>query len=275
MSIKKIKSDSLLIDRTIKMLTVVWFLSVLAVLCLYPPFWALMDDAGHVQKAIGGFEGKTFWQWVSSVIQGDFGWGMFRPIYDVFIYVFYSAFWRSSRLAYLVIYFINVAIFWFWSVLFRKIAEPVLLANKQNAKTYQWLFLALCFLFTPHFNLIFFASLQERFVLLFGAFAFLGVFNMEEKNGMSVSSILYLIGGILLSLLSKATALFLIIPLVLWLLILWNRERKLGFLWLSVILIFIEVGFGLFFLSIRGGYTHQYRLGSIFSLFFSIFIVII
>ncbi len=255
-------------NQLVKFLAALWFVGVLSVFIFYPPYWALMDDASHLNEASAGFFKLPLTWWVSHFVKDDFGWGMFRPMYAVFIYLFYGPFSNSPALGYFVLALVNFSIFWIWALLFErslKCWKPDLKPN--SFVIYRYLFFIFCFLFSPNFTLFFFASLQERLVLLFGALAFYGMLELTQNN-INWKSIFCVITGVLLALFSKASALFLILPIFLWLLILCMSEEKPIFLWVSLVLICLGIGFGYFFLSIRTGYTSDYKLSLIFSHFF-------
>lgn len=251
-------------DYALRWLAFIWSFGVFLVLVILPPEWALMDDVGIHQLALDNFDGKNFWQYLSEFVWGDFGWGMFRPMYAAYSYVFYGAFCRSSQAAYLFLYLINTCIFWIWSQLFSKCIECSE-SDLKRIKIYQTLFFILCFLFVPHQNLFFFGSLQERLIICFGSIAFWSVIEMNRTGQVRAGTIAALLAGGLLALLSKATALFLIPPLTLWLLWLGisNRKYKTNFFCTALLAAALGIGFGYLFLRIRTGYTSSYQINSL------------
>jgi len=249
----------------VRALAFLWFAAGLCVFLFFPPYWALMDDWGHIQSAAAGFEGQNLWPYVSGFVKADFGWGMFRPFYAIFIYLFYGTFWQSSRLAYLVLYLLNVLLFFAWAVLFERCL--IRFAGAKRAKTgpfafYRWLFFIFCFLFSPNFTLFFFASLQERLVLLFGALAFSGMVGFAahtEQSRFPWAAFVLILLGVLCAAMSKATAIFFLPAFAGWSLVRFWDTKKPRFLILAGILIFLAAGFAFYFYSIRGGYTSGYQ----------------
>jgi len=188
---------------------VAWLLGVLCLFLFYPPYWALMDDHGHLINAVNHFGGLNLFQYVAHFVDGDRDWGMFRPMYAVFIYVFYGIFKSSSQLGYLFICVFNFSIFWIWALLFGRCLVIFSQDLKKNQLYFfRWLFLIFCFLFSRNYTLFFFASLQERLLLFFGSLAFLGMIRMIEMKKMTIWYLSAVLIGVILALLSKATALF-------------------------------------------------------------------
>jgi len=195
--------------QSARALGLLWFLGVLGIFLFYPPYWALMDDHAHLLLAEHGFNGQNLWQYVIGFVQSDLGWGMFRPLYAVFIYLFYGLFKGSSQIAYLFIFFVNTVTFWVWAVLFERCIGKFLSVDKPNdIKIYRWLFFVFCFLFSPNYTLFFFASLQERLLLLFGSLAFYGFVRLLEEQKIVFWPTVFFSAGTLFALLSKATAIF-------------------------------------------------------------------
>lgn len=239
---------------------------------IWPPFWALMDDGTLVASAQNHFSGKDFYHFVfDSTITDMRGWGLFRPVYYSYIYLFYGYFRSSSIFAYVFIFILTTTTFWMWALLFEKcMAQVWKNASENHLMFFRWLFFLLCFLFTPHYNLLFFSSLQERFVLLFDALAFWGLLSMAGHKRAHPIFTSALIAGSFLAFFSKLTFVFQMPLLTLWLFILWRDMRKQCFLILCVIMLVLTFSFILFSLSIRTGYTSGYQLASIGQVFWSI-----
>ena len=248
-------------NQLVKIMGIGWFFFFLITLLEYPPKWALMDDVGLVQLAKTNFNGLGFFAYIKEFVKGDFGWGMFRPLYGVYSYVFYGLLWKSSFYAYLILFCLNTAIFFLWSFIFRKsigFIDPII--DKQKLNFYSWLFFVSCFLFTPHINLFFFSSLQERLLLLFGGVAALGLIVIYDSKQNIRLGWLSLFAGIIAALLSKASAIFLIPPCVIWMFLVALQRKSFSLLSAAISVGLIGICFGYFFLLIRSGYTEGYQL---------------
>lgn len=236
---------------------------LLSVYLFLPPYWALMDDWGQINSAAQQFEGKNLVQYLAEFVRGDFGWGMFRPVYGLFIYLFYGTFWKSSQLAYLFIYALNLGIFWAWGTLFEKtiyLFTPNI--EKPRAGIFKWFFFIFCFLFSPNYTIFFFASLQERLILIFGAAAYYGMLKLAENDQTVRPGAIWLFAGTAFCLMSKASAIFLVPPFAVWLAILFWQKREIKFarLFLGIIALGAAFAYGLY--SIRKGYTDQYLVSA-------------
>ena len=254
---------------SVNLLAIGWISGIFLIFFIYPPYWALMDDASYWYLAKGGFENMNFIEWLAYFTHHDFSWGMFRPLYAIFIYGFYGSFWQSSALAYSFIFIINLSVFWIWSILFEKsLLQAFRLNSSQETKIYRTLFFIFCFLFSPNYTLFFFASLQERLVLIFGSISLLAMLNIHGGRASFLRSSALMLVGVISALLSKATALFFIPYYILWLLALGIAKRKWFYGWLAGLLCLLIVGAGLFFLSIRKGYTADYQIMTLTSNFF-------
>ncbi|PIQ85198.1 MAG: hypothetical protein COV74_09575 [Candidatus Omnitrophica bacterium CG11_big_fil_rev_8_21_14_0_20_45_26] len=250
-------------ERLAGSLLSLWLIGMLTLFIIMPPYWALMDDHGHLLRASRGFDGLNLWQFILHYLQDDRGWGMFRPLYAAFIYLFYGTFWQSSALAYLVIYLMNVAIFYGWGCLFEQTVQISLQARTNQTRVYRWLFVVFCFLFSSNYPMFFFASLQERLILLFGLLAygsFIHLMTRSEK-GLINSCLFFL--GLYLAILSKATAVAFIPCFFIGFLLRWRETREKQYGWILLWLIVSGLCFSQIFLSARQGYTDGYQFQSV------------
>lgn len=255
--------------RFVQFLAVSWFLGVLAIFLFYPPYWALMDDGQNLLYAQSGFDGMNLLEfvWNFTLHEGIERTGRFQPVYPLFMYLFYGFFAKSHFAAYLFTFFLNVIVFWIWAFLFARCMGKSQTGFYRNNTSYQWFFFLLCFLFTPHYNLFFYASLAERLVLLFASVAFYGMVRVGEKEQPAFWPSCLLVVGCLLAILSKEFSIFLLPPFVVWLFIFWLKRRNLGFLGLSLFLFLMGAFFCSYLLSIKAGYSSQYELSSLSALF--------
>src|SRR3989338_6376900 len=125
----------------------VWAFFVLSLIVFLRPYWALMDDHGHLWNKPFMVE-LGFVKWMSQFIRDDSGWGMFRTVYGAYIYFFYGLLGHSNFAAYMVLFMVNICIFFIWGLGFVECLD----ATKQehwSAKATVWcaLFVILCFHF--------------------------------------------------------------------------------------------------------------------------------
>ena len=156
-------------SRVLCVISLIYVLAFLAILCLLPPFWSLMDEPGTLRDVRAAFSTQNWWTYMMEGVKGDFGWGMFRPVLFIVDYFFYGYLGDSSRLAYLVNFGVMILMLWSWSVLFGQMAHDSL-PNKlpQDKNNWHYLFFILCCLFTPHYNLFYYPTAQDKYTLLFG-----------------------------------------------------------------------------------------------------------
>ncbi|GEM_PF-3874316 len=242
-------------------LLLVWLAYVAGLLTVRPPYWALMDDHGLLAEI-----GKTkdgFFPWMADFIKGHLGWGMFRPMYGVFIYFFYNIFQRSSFLGYFFLYFVNILIFSIWSKGFARCFRHKIPA-KSDETVWRVLFVILCFHYIRNNNLFYFASLQERGAIFFVGIAILLTANLSKKplvflKWMGASGLVLAL--LSLAFLSKATAVVFVLLFALWFLVKGfdDRENRVlyGITTLAFILVFVFTM--IFFYSIRTGYSASYQ----------------
>ncbi len=243
-----------------------WLSYVAGLLTLCPPYWALMDDHG----LLAGI-GKTkegFFLWIADFVKGYRDWGMFRPMYGVFIYFFYTIFQHSSFLAYLFIFFVNGLIFSIWSEGFVRCLRYKI-PEKSDQAVWRILFVILCFHYIRNNNLFYFASLQERGVIFFVGIAILSMANLPEKylgflKWMGRAGLVLAL--LSLAFLSKAPAVVFVLLFTLWFLAKGydDRNNQIPYIITALSFVLAFVFTTLFFYSIRTGYSAGYQANFIF-----------
>ncbi len=259
----------------------VFFLRMMALGCLAvfvwllwykPPDWSLMDEPGLLSQIKKWFPHRKWWVYVSYYCESDVKyWGMFRPIFPLFVYFFYGFFGFSSQVAYSVNFAIMFSVLWGWSILFEYFIKDALPHDPAvKPKIWRYLFFVLCCLFTPHYNLIYYPTAQEKFTLLFGLPIYWSLLRMShDKSRISLNAGL-LIACLLLVLLSRASSLFMIPVIVFWIAAIHpdHMSNRLKITLISIVAV-IGVSFGRYFLSIRKVYTSGYKVVSLFDRFWS------
>src|SRR5258706_13886072 len=149
-------------ERLAKILSLFWLSATILLYALYPPYWALMDDVAN----LGYVREWSHMGWLTSIcnyVQHDVtSWGIFRPLYPLFVVVFYTPLQQHPGLAYAILAVLMFGLWWVCALLFEKLTDT------RPAGGRWWFFLIAC-LFTPNFNLLLFASLQEKFILFCAA----------------------------------------------------------------------------------------------------------
>ncbi len=210
-----------------------------------------MDDASNLMQVSTAHEqNKSFLDFVRDYSRNDMsGWGMFRPVYPAYVYHFYGFFENNSAALYAVNAGLLVLLFYLWGTLFEKMCWD-------GGKAGRWFFLALCLAFTPHYNLFFFASLQEKFILWGGLLVFASLWGLHIGRISHFTALVGLVAGSAFALMAKATALFLFGPCFIWLAWLsFNDRRNLALL---AVFLIGYVGCAYFFTSIRSSYSSSY-----------------
>jgi hypothetical protein len=246
------------LTRAFSVLACLWVGAVIVLFITKPPFWALMDDSNNVGYVLDvQRDGTSFLNFVGSYVHRDLeNWGMFRPVYPAFVYTYYGLFKHHSGAAYFLNAVFLFLLFYLWALFFEKFfwSKPA-----DHTKVSFWAFLTLCFIFTPHYNLFFFLSLQEKFVLWGGLLVFGSMLGLESGSIGTIWGILGILTGTFLALLSKATGLFLFGPLFLWLLLLTMKDKKN--LPILILTVFVYLGAAWYFASIRSSYSSGYSFG--------------
>lgn len=245
-------------SKIYRVVGLLWLTGILLFAFIKPPFWALMDDATNLSYIDEvKIEGKSLSQFTDEYMLRDRQvWGMFRPVYPAYVYVFYGAFKNHSGLAYGLNFLLVLGMLFGWAALFSKLVW----------REGKWLFFAWACAFTPHYNFLFFASLQEKLMLMGGLGLFGSLWASENKSKSVYLFTFTAILSLAFAFLSKATTLFMSVPVFFWLLVLTKRDgKRILPLWLTLIPIFI--GSALFFSSIRGMYSSFYNTSNLVSKF--------
>src|SRR5436190_1738546 len=140
--------------RLPKLLSLTWLAANSLLYLIYPPYWAFMDDVGNLDY-VRQWAHSGWLAGIRSYVQHDLAvWGMFRPLYPFFIALFYTPFQHHPGFGYSVLALLMFGLWWVCALLFESLTE-----TRETGGRW-WFFLAGC-LFTPNFNLLLFASLQE------------------------------------------------------------------------------------------------------------------
>ncbi len=141
---------------------------------------------------------QTFFEdvWGSAI-----GWGIFRPVYNLWIVVVYNLFARMPTTIYMLVALINMCSLLIWGHVLYKFYN----VDKEDFYPTVYLFPLSFFLFTPFWNIFMYISLQEKFVVLFCVLSF--YFFKKSYEAASNRYILITFLFLLLGLFSKPTAL--------------------------------------------------------------------
>lgn len=132
---------------------------ILGAICLYRPFFGLMDDAAHLLLVLPKIREAGIFSFSWQYATEDIAWGMFRPTYPAMIYSLY----RIGEAWGPVPMFLVNALFVF-GILYLNAAVLA-----RVLKINPWFILLTNFAFFYALDLFQFPSLQEKLVLLFGA----------------------------------------------------------------------------------------------------------
>jgi len=237
---------------------VVGWLAFQAITFLYqPPYWSMMDDVNNRSIVMAVQPSDNWIDVFHQYNERDRNiWGMYRPVYPIYIFSFYSIFADHPEWGYTALAIVLTLLVLGWARLFSTTA--------QTASSF-WIYAWLTLIFTPNFNLYFFSSLQEKFIWAGGLGLLWTIARTAQNNPLkpfkfALFGVLIMI-SCFLGFLGKATFLYIGLPAGIWLL--WEAIRKPHlFRWLlfmETALIF--VGFAVYFMSIRTAYSSGYDLG--------------
>ncbi len=256
-------------QKLLRAFCLIFLIVVLLLLCLKPPYWSLMDEPAIVREMPNIVRQKALGEYLVEYSKSDIAsWGMFRPVYYAYIYYAYGYLSSSVSIFYAINFVVVLSILWGWSVLFEKYLMRSLASHGLTEQQgWRYLFFTLCCLFTPHYNLFYYPTTQERFTLLFGLLVYWGLLEIGQEGKKFWLKSSAVIGGLILALLGKASSLFMVPVALIYLLMQPQPKRRQWYLIVSVIA--IGLLFGWLFLSIRTAYSSQYQLASFFERFLS------
>lgn len=196
-----------------------------------PPFWNRTDDATNIQFVKKDWAGKNIKQVVVESVRSDLkGWGLFFPLYRAYSYVMYGTFKDQPVQAHIVLMLVVSAFFVGWAFLFEAMVSP------HRDGEWKYLFFIFCFAFSPHLQHLFYLSIQEKFILAAGFFGFFSMhryFKRLHKTvdaSFQIKTLLMGMTGLFLGLsvgwFAKATTIFLLGPILFWLLMDYIQEGR-------------------------------------------------
>lgn len=232
-------------------------LSLVALFAVRDPAWGLMDDPSLLatsrsivasDSALAALAGQS--------VDDLTGWGIFRPVYWLWVSIVYSIFASWPVGAYLATVAFNSMALLIWGAAFVSVFD---LKGRWTRRGVFSLPL-LAFAFPPYWNIYQYVSLQEKFIVFFSGIAVLAFSKSSRRGGGRVWNAIGF-AAIVLGLMSKPTmvALPLAILAVLALrAVMGDRVRPSG-LWAGFA--FVTVGLYLVFtlaVQTRGAYTATY-----------------
>jgi len=148
---------------------ILFFSAILGATVYYAPGWGLMDDCQNLGRASAVLHSPSPVQEFLKNVWGDaIGWGIFRPVYHLWIITVYNLFARMPTAIYILMALINMCSLLIWGRVFCSFYN----VKKENSQLGAYLFPLSFFLFTPFWNIFMYISLQEKFVVLFSALSF-------------------------------------------------------------------------------------------------------
>jgi len=136
----------------------------------YPLGWGLMDDAGQLWSIQHEWARMSLLQ----VLRVEMAY-VYRPVYTAYCYYLYRVFWGQPKLFYLFNFSLVAAGVLPWTLVLRRQASERFRAYVVP------IFVFLVLSATPVYNLIVYLSLQEKFVVFFGGWAFYFLRRAEEE----------------------------------------------------------------------------------------------
>jgi len=185
------------------------------------------------------------------------GWGIFRPVYWVWVVLGYGVFRDVPVGMYLLVTLMNFLAMMLWGEVFYRYY-----GRKSHGHTAAvFLFPLLFFVFTPFWSVFMYLSLQEKFIILFSPLALLSFHGIYESKRPQFHLIAALVWA-LLALLAKPTGVYLFMVFGLFALcdiVIWHMERKRSMVvFASTGLIFMLYVFFSFAVQLKGKYTARY-----------------
>ena len=156
------------------------FALIFAQIVFWQPFYGVMDDAGYLTGMLPAMRQTGLWaamqEWGGT---GAASWGFFRPVHPVMVWLIYSV---GEAYGPVIFYLFNAAI-----VVLALYLNAVILARICGLDRWQILLGILAFPYT--IDLFMHPSLQEKPVLIFGAFLLFAAFNPRSSAVMQIAAI--------------------------------------------------------------------------------------
>lgn len=223
----------------------------------HDPSWGFMDDVQHLGRANTVFNSDSMVNGFKEIISSDLSWGMFRPVYYVWV-VFIYHIWKDSPLTiYVLIALFNLATLALWGYLLHFLFS----AKKEDRWAHIFIFPLTFLVFTPLWNNFIYISVQQKFIVTLSALAILCFFQSyrTKKKGYILLSVLW----ILLSIGIHPEGIFLAMAFIGCIIVHALIKRKIGILAILNFLAYLSLFLTYFIFSLkvqmRGGYTARYK----------------
>lgn len=170
-------------DRSLEQLwpmLIFLLIGVLIIGCLLysSPSWGFMDDLQHLGRAAHIAQSDSILTGLKDVLAIDLKWGMFRPVYYVWIAFTYHFLKDSPLTIYILIAIFNIITLALWGYTLHSIF------CRTNKDQWQHIFLfPLTFLiFTPFWNNFIYISVQQKFIITLSALSILFFFRAYKAK---------------------------------------------------------------------------------------------
>ena len=166
--------------RFSRTVVILLFALIFAQIIFWQPFYGVMDDAGYLTGMLPAMRQTGLWaamqEWGGA---GAASWGFFRPVHPVMVWLIYSV---GEAYGPVIFYLFNAAL-----VVLALYANAVIFARICGLDRWQILLGILAFPYT--IDLFTHPSLQEKPVLIFGAFLLFAAFNPRSSALMQIAAI--------------------------------------------------------------------------------------
>jgi hypothetical protein len=225
---------------------------------VYAPSWGLMDDLGSLQQAkLILASGDIVGEIARKIVTDATGWGIFRPVYWVWLTVVYGLLGHSAVASYLMVSAWMFCAMGLWGVLYFRYFD----VDDQAAVSAKFFFPLLFFVFTPFWNVFMYLSLQEKFILFFSPLALIA-FRDVYFSARWKQALLAAIGWALLATFSKPTGIYLLMIFTAFAvldIVLWRIDRmKSAIVLLTAGCSFAAYAVFSFAVQLKGAYTGRY-----------------
>ena len=166
--------------RFSRTVVILLFALIFAQIVFWQPFYGVMDDAGYLTGMLPAMRQTGLWaamqEWGGA---GAASWGFFRPVHPVMVWLIYSV---GEAYGPVIFYLFNAAL-----VVLALYLNAVIFARICGLDRWQILLGILAFPYT--IDLFMHPSLQEKPVLIFGAFLLFAAFNPRASFVMQIAAI--------------------------------------------------------------------------------------